>query len=61
MQVLTNRKQVLTPQVIQNMLPCYNLSSGISKVYAKFGLNRSINVAIIQVLTHHKRIFTTWC
>jgi hypothetical protein len=31
-------------------------------VYAKYGLNRSINVASMQVLTHRKRVLDPcWC
>jgi hypothetical protein len=49
MQVMTHRKRALTPGVI-------------SKIYAKFGLNLSLNVVFIQVLIHNKVyvFFTYW-
>jgi hypothetical protein len=43
--VLTDRKRVLTPRVIQNNGPSSNLHIVITKLNAKLGLNRSIYVA----------------
>jgi hypothetical protein len=44
--------RVLTTRVITNDWPSSNLYSVIPKINVKCGLNRSINVAFIQVLTH---------
>jgi hypothetical protein len=40
------------------IVPPENISSDISKLHLKYGLNRYIHVAYIQVLTDRKRVLS---